>query len=104
MGGMGATNDKNTDNAAMIHDILNGIDGGTSTEQQGNGNNKRSSLKFQQKHSNSSHKHHHGPPPPEVDLMRTALHIFEKIAEQKRTRDTLVEWGVLDYLLEETTC
>ena len=104
LAGMGATNDKNTDNAAMIHDILNGIDGGTSTEQQGNGNNKRSSLKFQQKHSNSNHKHHHGPPPPEVDLMRTALHIFEKIAEQKRTRDTLVEWGVLDYLLEETTC
>ena len=61
-------------------------------------------MKFQQKHSNSDHKHHHGPPPPEVDLMRTALHIFEKIAEQKRTRDTLVEWGVLDYLLEETTC
>ena len=68
-------------------------------------NAKRSSFSFQkQTNNNNSKSYHHGHAPPEVELMRTALHIFEKIAEQKRTRDTLVEWGVLDYLLEETIC
>jgi hypothetical protein len=44
----------------------------------------------------------HGHAPPEVELMRVALSIFAEIANQRKTRDTLVEWGVLDYLLQET--
>ena len=104
--GTATTAEKSARNAAAIDEILNGLDAtpgaGDSISSR---NAKRSSFSFQkQTNNNNSKSYHHGHAPPEVELMRTALHIFEKIAEQKRTRDTLVEWGVLDYLLEETIC
>eukprot|EP00944_MAST-04C_sp_MAST-4C-sp1_P008435 g8435.t1 len=104
--GTASTTEKSRSNAAVIDEILNGLEttGGIGNSISSR-NTKRSSFSFQkQTNNNNSKSYHHGHAPPEVELMRTALHIFEKIAEQKRTRDTLVEWGVLDYLLEETIC
>ena len=104
--GTASTTEKSRSNATVIDEILNGLEttGGIGNSISSR-NTKRSSFSFQkQTNNNNSKSYHHGHAPPEVELMRTALHIFEKIAEQKRTRDTLVEWGVLDYLLEETIC
>ena len=52
--------------------------------------------------SNNQHSHHRATP--ETELMRTALTIFADIGYHRKTRDTLIEWGVLDYLLQETIC
>ena len=90
--GTASTTEKSRSNATVIDEILNGLEttGGIGNSISSR-NTKRSSFSFQkQTNNNNSKSYHHGHAPPEVELMRTALHIFEKIAEQKRTRDTLV--------------
>ena len=52
----------------------------------------------------SGHHHTHHRATPETELMRTALTIFADIGHHRKTRDTLIEWGVLDYMLQETIC
>ena len=39
---------------------------------------------------------------PQLQLTRSCMSIFRDVAGQRKSRDTLIEWGLLDYLLQDS--
>ncbi len=55
-------------------------------------------------HHHHHHHHHHGQHEvsPQLSLTRTCMAIFRDVSSQRKCRDTLIEWGLLDYLLQDS--
>jgi hypothetical protein len=66
-------------------------------------------------HHHHHHHHHHATSSssssssspqtsvsPQLQLTRSCMSIFKDVAGQRKARDTLIEWGLLDYLLQES--
>lgn len=82
--------------------------GGTNGKGSGGGKTKHNSGK---KHHQHHHHHHHSSKTsslhsstisPQLQLTRSCMSIFRDVAGQRKTRDTLIEWGLLDYLLQDS--
>ena len=69
-----------------------------------NSRRKAGSGKALLKSSMNTDKHHHANHhvSPQLQLTRSCMAIFRDVAGQRRTRDTLIEWGLLDYLLQDS--
>jgi hypothetical protein len=69
----------------------------------GNGSN----SKIKDRKSRNDHHHHHPHHSshnisPQLQLTRSCMSIFRDVAGQRKSRDTLIEWGLLDYLLQDS--